>query len=199
MKKLVSLLAVVLFSMTAYAQSVEDALNALAKKEGVQVMNINKDFVEAQIATALSSITDEAKRKEAEKEMRESSDDAMGVLEDIVNLQILTTTDASKAIQEEVKTALQTLNLTGYETLIDVKDEDSDVKIYQEKQADNTYKTLIMIDDKEDHEVVALLLHTYKDLMTFAEDLEKKENGGSNNFISYGNNKSVLDLLKNKK
>lgn len=185
--------------MTAYAQSVEDALNALAKKEGVQVMNINKDFVEAQIATALSSITDEAKRKEAEKEMRESSDDAMGVLEDIVNLQILTTTDASKAIQEEVKTALQTLNLTGYETLIDVKDEDSDVKIYQEKQADNTYKTLIMIDDKEDHEVVALLLHTYKDLMTFAEDLEKKENGGSNNFISYGNNKSVLDLLKNKK
>lgn len=199
MKKLVSLLAVVLFSMTAYAQSVEDALNALAKKEGVQVMNINKDFVEAQIATALSSITDEAKRKEAEKEMRESSDDAMGVLEDIVNLQILTTTDASKAIQEEVKTALQTLNLTGYETLIDVKDEDSDVKIYQEKQADNTYKTLIMIDDKEDNEVVALLLHTYKDLMTFAEDLEKKENGGSNNFISYGNNKSVLDLLKNKK
>lgn len=199
MKKLVSLLAVVLFSMTAYAQNVEDALNALAKKEGVQVMNINKDFVEAQIATALSSITDEAKRKEAEKEMRESSDDAMGVLENIVNLQILTTTDASKAIQEEVKTALQTLNLTGYETLIDVKDEDSDVKIYQEKQADNTYKTLIMIDDKEDHEVVALLLHTYKDLMTFAEDLEKKENGGSNNFISYGNNKSVLDLLKNKK
>lgn len=199
MKKLVSLLAVVLFSMTAYAQSVEDALNALAKKEGVQVMNINKDFVEAQIATALSSITDEAKRKEAEKEMRESSDDAMGVLENIVNLQILTTTDASKAIQEEVKTALQTLNLTGYETLIDVKDEDSDVKIYQEKQADNTYKTLIMIDDKEDHEVVALFLHTYKDLMTFAEDLEKKENGGSNNFISYGNNKSVLDLLKNKK
>lgn len=199
MKKLVSLLAVVLFSMTAYAQSVEDALNALAKKEGVQVMNINKDFVEAQIATALSSITDEAKRKEAEKEMRESSDDAMGVLEDIVNLQILTTTEASKAIQEEVKTALQTLNLTGYETLIDVKDEDSDVKIYQEKQADNTYKTLIMIDDKEDNEVVALLLHTYKDLMTFAEDLEKKENGGSNNFISYGNNKSVLDLLKNKK
>ncbi len=199
MKKLVSLLAVVLFSMTTYAQSVEDALNALAKKEGVQVMNINKDFVETQIATALSSITDEAKRKEAEKEMRESSDDAMGILEDIVNLQILTTTDASKAIQEEVKTALQTLNLTGYETLIDVKDEDSDVKIYQEKQADNTYKTLIMIDDKEDNEVVALLLHTYKDLMTFAEDLEKKENGGSNNFISYGNNKSVLDLLKNKK
>lgn len=199
MKKLVSLLAVVLFSMTAYAQSVEDALNALAKKEGVQVMNINKDFVEAQIATALSSITDEAKRKEAEKEMRESSDDAMGVLEDIVNLQILTTTDASKAIQEEVKTALQTLNLTGYETLIDVKDEDSDVKIYQEKQADNTYKTLIMIDDKEDHEVVALLLHTYKDLMTFAEDLEKTEDGGKSNFINYGNNKSVLDLLKNKK
>lgn len=199
MKKLVSLLAVVLFSMTTYAQSVEDALNALAKKEGVQVMNINKDFVETQIATALSSITDEAKRKEAEKEMRESSDDAMGILEDIVNLQILTTTDASKAIQEEVKTALQTLNLTGYETLIDVKDEDSDVKIYQEKQADNTYKTLIMIDDKEDNEVVALLLHTYKDLMTFAEELEKKENGGSNNFISYGNNKSVLDLLKNKK
>ncbi len=199
MKKLVSLLAVVLFSMTTYAQSVEDALNALAKKEGVQVMNINKDFVETQIATALSSITDEAKRKEAEKEMRESSDDAMGILEDIVNLQILTTTDASKAIQEEVKTALQTLNLTGYETLIDVKDEDSDVKIYQEKQADNTYKTLIMIDDKEDNEVVALLLHTYKDLMTFAEELEKKEDGGKSNFINYGNNKSVLDLLKNKK
>ncbi len=119
--------------------------------------------------------------------------EAIEIFKELISVEFLNAEDAGKPIQEELLKDLSGLQLKNYETLIETNDDSDAVKIYQQKQADDTYRTVIIVNNKSDDEIILVRLHTYKDLINFAQAVGKDKN-----IISYGKNKNIMDLLTKK-
>ncbi len=193
MKKLFLLLAIAGMSLAAQADNVDKLFEKYKGKSGVEVQKIDQNFIDTQMRTVLASITDSVKLAQAKEEMQKSMAEAIEIFKELISVEFLNAEDAGKPIQEELLKDLSGLQLKNYETLIETNDDSDAVKIYQQKQADDTYRTVIIVNNKSDDEIILVRLHTYKDLINFAQAVGKDKN-----IISYGKNKNIMDLLTKK-
>ncbi len=193
MKKLFLLLAIAGMSLAAQADNVDKLFEKYKGKSGVEVQKIDQNFIDTQMRTVLASITDSVKLAQAKEEMQKSMAEAIEIFKELISVEFLNAEDAGKPIQEELLKDLSGLQLKNYETLIETDNDSDAVKIYQQKQADDTYKTVIIVNSKDDNEITLVRLHTYKDLINFAQAVGKDKN-----IISYGKNKNIMDLLTKK-
>ncbi len=193
MKKLFLLLAIAGMSLAAQADNVDKLFEKYKGKSGVEVLKIDQNFIDTQTRTVLASITDSVKLAQAKEEMQKSMAEAIEIFKELISVEFLNAEDAGKPIQEELLKDLSGLQLKNYETLIETNDDSDAVKIYQQKQADDTYRTVIIVNNKSDDEIILVRLHTYKDLINFAQAVGKDKN-----IISYGKNKNIMDLLTKK-
>ncbi len=193
MKKLFLLLAIAGMSLAAQADNVDKLFEKYKGKSGVEVLKIDQNFIDTQTRTVLASITDSVKLAQAKEEMQKSMAEAIEIFKELISVEFLNAEDAGKPIQEELLKDLSGLQLKNYETLIETDNDSDAVKIYQQKQADDTYKTVIIVNSKDDNEITLVRLHTYKDLINFAQAVGKDKN-----IISYGKNKNIMDLLTKK-
>ncbi len=193
MKKLFLLLAIAGMSLAAQADNVDKLFEKYKGKSGVEVLKIDQNFIDTQTRTVLASITDSVKLAQAKEEMQKSMAEAIEIFKELISVEFLNAEDTGKAIQEELLKDLSGLQLKNYETLIETDNDSDAVKIYQQKQADDTYKTVIIVNSKDDNEITLVRLHTYKDLINFAQAVGKDKN-----IISYGKNKNIMDLLTKK-
>ncbi len=193
MKKLFLLLAIAGMSLAAQADNVDKLFEKYKGKSGVEVLKIDQNFIDTQTRTVLASITDSVKLAQAKEEMQKSMAEAIEIFKELICVEFLNAEDTGKAIQEELLKDLSGLQLKNYETLIETDNDSDAVKIYQQKQADDTYKTVIIVNSKDDNEITLVRLHTYKDLINFAQAVGKDKN-----IISYGKNKNIMDLLTKK-
>ncbi len=193
MKKLFLLLAIAGMSLAAQADNVDKLFEKYKGKSGVEVQKIDQNFIDTQMRTVLASITDSVKLAQAKEEMQKSMAEAIEIFKELISVEFLNAEDAGKPIQEELLKDLSGLQLKNYETLIETNDDSDAVKICQQKQADDTYRTVIIVNNKSDDEIILVRLHTYKDLINFAQAVGKDKN-----IISYGKNKNIMDLLTKK-
>ncbi len=193
MKKLFLLLAIAGMSLAAQADNVDKLFEKYKGKSGVEVLKIDQNFIDTQMQTTLANITDSVKLAQAKEQMQKGMAKTIEIFKELICVEFLNAEDTGKAIQEELLKDLSGLQLKNYETLIETDNDSDAVKIYQQKQADDTYKTVIIVNSKDDNEITLVRLHTYKDLINFAQAVGKDKN-----IISYGKNKNIMDLLTKK-
>ena len=133
MKKIVLLFAMVLMSISGFAQA-DKIINSYKDNSGIQIIELNKAMLEM-VASAAKS--------DEEKEALKSVDSmTMGMI-------------GSDELAKEIMGKLEVLESQGYGKM-DVKEEGVKAVVYL-KQADNIISEILMVANAEGHNVLTLM------------------------------------------
>lgn len=137
MKKLLFVFALMLVSTSAFSQTVEKLFNEFKDKPGVQAVNLDK--------ASLSMFAGATKNEKSKK-----------MIDNIDAIKILHIEDNAKTCKQFAK-KVDKLKTEGFETLVNVKEEDETTRIFTRSNGDIIDELIILHLEKDE----CTLLHVF--------------------------------------
>ena len=137
MKKLLFVFALMLVSTSAFSQTVEKLFNEFKDKPGVQAVNLDK--------ASLSMFAGATKNEKSKK-----------MIDNIDAIKILHIEDNAKTCKQFAK-KVDKLKTEGFETLVNVKEEDETTRIFTRSNSDIIDELIILHLEKDE----CTLLHVF--------------------------------------
>lgn len=130
MKKILMLIVAVVSFNTCFAKDVDTAFTEIEKATGTPVTTLTSDMLKAQLGDKANKIKDFDKS--------------------IKGAKVLTLEDLEAKKLEQVKQILKEVESDGYETFVNIDNEDGSVKVLAKKTDDRVNELCVIVSDESD-------------------------------------------------
>ena len=133
MKKIIATLALIIACQATFAQNIDTLFSQFKDKEGADYMNIPTLMLKF-MRTFTKSNNDKSYR----------------FIKGIKSVKVLDMEDCTQEVKAEFLQEVQKLNLNGYETLIQTKEDGEEVQLIAKMDEENINDLIILITGKDD-------------------------------------------------
>ena len=133
MKKIIATLALIIACQATFAQNIDTLFSQFKDKEGADYMNIPTLMLKF-MRTFTKSNNDKSYR----------------FIKGIKSVKVLDMEDCTQEVKAEFLQKVQKLNLNGYETLVQTKEDGEEVQLIAKMDEENINDLIILITGKED-------------------------------------------------
>ena len=156
MKKVIIALTLALACHAAQAQTIEHLFNTFKGKQNVEFVPINKEMLQMVLQQAGEQAGEQGGIAEV-----------MAIFKHIDSINVLSLEEAATDLQDEFVNTVSTLDLDGYEKLIDVMEDKEQTVLYAKKDGQTIKELLVFMIEPRDPGLVQII----GNLRT--EDIEK--------------------------
>ena len=133
MKKIIATLALIIACQATFAQNIDTLFSQFKNKEGADYMNIPTLMLKF-MRTFTKSNNDKSYR----------------FIKGIKSVKVLDMEDCTQEVKAEFLQEVQNLNLNGYETLLQTKEDGEEVQLIAKMDEENINDLIILITGKDD-------------------------------------------------